>query len=102
LFLACQNLNSGKYLDKCEDQSWLKVQAVPVFLSIDVRYFHLPPKTFSRTLGGVRMPQFEDHCYIPQTLLFITLGCSVKETVCLRSVFMVFFSKPNSRLVDYN
>jgi hypothetical protein len=31
LFLACQHLNSGTNLRECEDQSWFKVQAVPVF-----------------------------------------------------------------------
>lgn len=31
LFLARQQLNSGKNLRECEDQSWLRVQAVPVF-----------------------------------------------------------------------
>jgi hypothetical protein len=31
LFLAFQRLSSGRTLSECEDQSWLKVQAVPVF-----------------------------------------------------------------------
>jgi hypothetical protein len=31
LFLACLHLNSGTNLRECEDQSWFKVQAVPVF-----------------------------------------------------------------------
>jgi hypothetical protein len=31
LFLACQHLNSGTNVRECEDQSWFKVQAVPVF-----------------------------------------------------------------------
>jgi hypothetical protein len=31
LFLPCQNFNSGTNLCECEDQSWLKVQAVHVF-----------------------------------------------------------------------
>jgi hypothetical protein len=31
LFLAYQHLNSGTNLREWEDQSWLKVQAVPVF-----------------------------------------------------------------------
>jgi hypothetical protein len=31
MFLACQRLNSGTNLRECEDQSWFKFQAVPVF-----------------------------------------------------------------------
>jgi hypothetical protein len=31
LFLACQHLSSGTNLRECEDQSWFKLQAVPVF-----------------------------------------------------------------------
>jgi hypothetical protein len=31
LFLARQHLSSGTNLRECEDQSWFKVQAVPVF-----------------------------------------------------------------------
>jgi hypothetical protein len=45
LFLARQHLNSETNLRECEDQSWFKVQAVPVF-SFDWY------KTFSFTPGG--------------------------------------------------
>jgi hypothetical protein len=31
LFLTCQHPNSGTNLRECEDQSWFKAQAVPVF-----------------------------------------------------------------------
>jgi hypothetical protein len=31
MFLAYQHISSGTNLRECEDQSWLKVQAVPVF-----------------------------------------------------------------------
>jgi hypothetical protein len=31
LLLAYQRLNSGANLRECEDQSWFKIQAVPVF-----------------------------------------------------------------------
>jgi hypothetical protein len=31
LFLACQHLKWGKNLRECEDQSWFKVQVVPLF-----------------------------------------------------------------------
>jgi hypothetical protein len=30
LFLACQHLNAGTNLRQCEDQSWFKIQEVPV------------------------------------------------------------------------
>jgi hypothetical protein len=31
LFLACQHLSSGTNLREWDDQSWVKVQAVPLF-----------------------------------------------------------------------
>jgi hypothetical protein len=52
MFLVCQNLNSGKNLRECEDQSWVKIQAVHVF-RFDVRCFRIFP--------GVHLPQVEDH-----------------------------------------
>jgi hypothetical protein len=64
LVSANQHLNSGTNLRECEDQSWFKVQAFPVFRSDWC-------KTFSRTTwyifatSGTRVPQVEDHWYIP-------------------------------------
>jgi hypothetical protein len=51
LFLACQHLNSGTNVRECEDQSWFKVQAVPVFVLIDVRCVSVPPKMTLHTSG---------------------------------------------------
>jgi hypothetical protein len=42
----------GTNLRECEDQSWFKVQAVPVF-RFDVRCFRIPPR--------VRVSQVADH-----------------------------------------
>jgi hypothetical protein len=52
LFLTCQHLSSGTNLRECENQNWFKVQEVLVLILIDIRRFRLPPKMFSRALGG--------------------------------------------------
>jgi hypothetical protein len=66
LFLACQHLNSGTNLRECEDQSWFKVQTVPVF--------HFDPcKVFSSTPGETSTSQVEDHCSEQQTSFWSNL-----------------------------
>jgi hypothetical protein len=56
LFLTCQHLNAGTNLRECEDQSWFKVQAVPVFrfhvFAYPLRYLLVRP--------GVCVPQAVD------------------------------------------
>jgi hypothetical protein len=47
-------------LRECEDQSWFKVQAVPCFVLIDVRCFHVPLRRL-RLPSEVHVPQVEDH-----------------------------------------
>jgi hypothetical protein len=41
MFLACQHLKLLTNPPECWDQSWFKVQAVPVFILINVRCFLL-------------------------------------------------------------
>jgi hypothetical protein len=62
LFLACQHLRTGTNLRECEDQSWFKVQAVPVFrLDLFFRvhqgyaYLWLETWNYKRVLGDVAM-----------------------------------------------
>jgi hypothetical protein len=54
LFLACQHLNSGTNLRECEDQSWFKVQAVPVFRSDWCKMPSVTPRVWA--------PQVAEHC----------------------------------------
>jgi hypothetical protein len=63
LFVACQHLNSGKNLRECEDQSWFKVQAVPVFRSDWSKTVFVYPLRCPRIPPGVRVPHVEDHCH---------------------------------------
>jgi hypothetical protein len=49
MFLACQHLHSGTNLSECEDQSWFKVQAVPVF-RFEINCVRVPPKKSSTIL----------------------------------------------------
>jgi hypothetical protein len=46
LFLACQHLSSGTNLRECEDQSWFKVQAVPVFPFDSCKMFSCAPERY--------------------------------------------------------
>jgi hypothetical protein len=63
LFLACQHLSSGKNLRECENQSWFKVQVVPVFRFDWYTKFSrfLVPLRCLRILPGVSVPQVEYH-----------------------------------------
>jgi hypothetical protein len=45
LFLACLHLNSGTNLPECEDHSWFKVQAVPVFRFNCCKMFSRAPRS---------------------------------------------------------
>jgi hypothetical protein len=60
-FLVCQEVLSSMNLGECEDQIWFKVQAVPLFVMIEVRWFRVPCKMSWPTTRGTRT-QFQDHC----------------------------------------
>jgi hypothetical protein len=70
LFLACQHLSSGTNLRECEEQSWFKVQAVPVVRFEWYKIFCLRPK-MSFSTPGVLEPQVEDH-YFTTVIVFMT------------------------------
>jgi hypothetical protein len=83
LFLACQHLNYGTNLREWDDQSWFKVQAVPVF-RIDWC------KMFSRTPGwrpvlytnSVIVLIFGRHYLLPNAFNFIIHLSSHNLALC--------------------
>jgi hypothetical protein len=46
-------------LRECEDHSWFKVQAVPVFRLLSVKCFRVPPKMSSHTPRGYEHPRLK-------------------------------------------
>jgi hypothetical protein len=76
LYLACQHLNSASNLRECEDQSWFKVQAVPVFrfdsCKICVSYH---PRCL-QVFPGLRVSQVEYHVStLTQVKVHVTSEC---------------------------
>jgi hypothetical protein len=76
LFLACQRLSSGTNLRECEDQSWFKVQAVPVFRFDWCKIFSLTPRG-SYTPGWRPLPYPYGETNERRTLIITSQHCNI-------------------------
>jgi hypothetical protein len=88
LFLTYQHLYSGTNLRECEDQSWFKVQAVPVFRFDWYKMFSHTPLRCLRELGGTRTPGWRPLIYKYSALFTTGLDATRHSRVCPISCLM--------------